>query len=81
MDKRKTLRNRYHIQEGDCNDCLVTTCCAACGICQEARELKYPSAPFGGISNLIRYILLCIFLGPVPVEVQPLVTTCILSIS
>jgi hypothetical protein len=72
MDKRKTLRNRYRIQE-DCNDCLVTTCCAGCAICQEARELKYHSAPSGGISNLKRYILLYIFLGPVPVVVQPMV--------
>jgi Cys-rich protein (TIGR01571 family) len=40
MDKREALRRRYGLQE-DCNDCLATTCCSACAMCQEARELKY----------------------------------------
>ncbi|CAF1302528.1 unnamed protein product [Adineta steineri] len=39
MPKRKALRNRFDLQE-DCNDCVATTFCAPCAICQEARELK-----------------------------------------
>jgi len=39
MGKRKALRNRFDLQE-NCNDCIATTCCAPCAICQEARELK-----------------------------------------
>lgn len=51
MGKRRTLRQRYGLQE-DCNDCLATTCCAACAVCQEARELKFRSTAMGGmISN------------------------------
>ncbi|CAF4124369.1 unnamed protein product [Rotaria sordida] len=48
MGKRQALRNRYGLDE-DCNDCLATTFCAPCAICQEARELKYRSAAPGGI--------------------------------
>ncbi|CAF3940123.1 unnamed protein product [Rotaria sp. Silwood2] len=43
MGKRQTLRTRFGLEE-DCNDCIATTFCAACAICQEARELKYRSA-------------------------------------
>ncbi|UJR13722.1 hypothetical protein I4U23_000733 [Adineta vaga] len=53
--KRQTLRNKYGLPE-DCNDCVATTFCAACAVCQEARELKFRSAPYG---------------GPGPVTVQP----------
>ncbi|CAF1395598.1 unnamed protein product [Rotaria sp. Silwood1] len=42
MSKRRALRNRFSLEE-DCNDCLATTFCAPCAICQEARELKYRS--------------------------------------
>ncbi len=48
MGKRESLRRRYGLQE-DCNDCLATAFCAACAICQEARELKYRESTFGGI--------------------------------
>jgi Cys-rich protein (TIGR01571 family) len=48
MGKRKTLRDRYRIQD-DCNNCLVTTCCSECAICQEARELKFRSSLSGGM--------------------------------
>ncbi len=47
MNKRKALRNRFGLQE-DCNDCIVTTFCASCAICQEARELKFRSASSQG---------------------------------
>ncbi len=47
MPKRQALRQRYGLQE-DCNDCVATTCCAPCAVCQEARELKFRSAPSGG---------------------------------
>lgn len=40
VGKREALRQRYGLEE-DCNDCLATTCCSACAICQDARELKY----------------------------------------
>ncbi|CAF3818630.1 unnamed protein product [Rotaria sp. Silwood1] len=40
MGMRKALRDRFDLEE-DCNDCLATTFCASCAICQEARELKY----------------------------------------
>ena len=40
MGKREALRNRFGLQE-DCNDCVATTFCAPCAICQEARELKF----------------------------------------
>ncbi|CAF2581637.1 unnamed protein product [Rotaria sp. Silwood2] len=43
MGKRQALRTRFGLEE-DCNDCLATTFCAPCAICQEARELKYRSA-------------------------------------
>jgi hypothetical protein len=62
MGKREALRNRFGLQE-DCNDCVATTFCAACAICQEARELKYRSAPSGGICeykdliHIMKYIL------------------------
>jgi len=39
MGKRKALRQRYGLEEG-CGDCLTTTFCVGCAICQEARELK-----------------------------------------
>jgi Cys-rich protein (TIGR01571 family) len=48
MGKRRALRNRYGLQE-DCNDCVATTFCPACAVCQEARELKFRSAASGGI--------------------------------
>jgi Cys-rich protein (TIGR01571 family) len=47
MGKRQALRQRYGLQE-DCNDCLATAFCTACAVCQEARELKFRSAPTGG---------------------------------
>jgi hypothetical protein len=76
MPKRQALRQRYGLQE-DCNDCVATTCCAPCAVCQEARELKFRSAPSGGrwIYKEFAYISLnifFIFLGPVPVIVQPM---------
>ena len=37
---RKKLRKKYRLQEEPCNDCLVTTFCSSCGVCQEARELE-----------------------------------------
>ncbi|CAF3977498.1 unnamed protein product [Rotaria sp. Silwood1] len=52
MGKRKALRNRFGLEE-DCNDCLATTCCAPCAICQEARELKYRSAVPGASAPVI----------------------------
>ncbi|CAF4241504.1 unnamed protein product, partial [Adineta steineri] len=56
MGKRQALRNRFGLPE-DCNDCAATTFCIPCAVCQEARELKFRSAPTG---------------GPVPVVVQPM---------
>jgi Cys-rich protein (TIGR01571 family) len=47
MGKREALRRRYGLEE-DCNDCIATTFCAACAICQEARELKLRAGPGGG---------------------------------
>ncbi len=55
MGKRTTLRNRYGLQS-DCDDCIATTFCASCAICQEARELKFRAGYSGGIyayKNLI----------------------------
>jgi Cys-rich protein (TIGR01571 family) len=55
MGKREALRRRYGLPE-DCNDCIATTFCAACAMCQEARELKFRSTQPGGIctyNNLI----------------------------
>jgi len=37
--RRQTLRSRYGLQE-DCNDCLATTVCSPCAICQEVCELQ-----------------------------------------
>ena len=48
MGKRKTLRDRFGLQE-DCNDCVATTFCSVCAICQEARELKFRSVSSQGI--------------------------------
>jgi Cys-rich protein (TIGR01571 family) len=48
MRKRKALRNRFGIEE-DCNDCVATTFCAPCAICQEARELEFRSSSSKGI--------------------------------
>ncbi len=50
MNKREALRRRFGLQE-DCNDCVATTFCAACAICQEARELKFRESTFGGIDS------------------------------
>ncbi|CAF1508218.1 unnamed protein product [Adineta ricciae] len=42
IPKRKALRERFDIAEdNDCNDCLATTFCRRCAVCQEARELKF----------------------------------------
>lgn len=38
---RKSMRNKFNLQESPCNDCCVAFCCGPCGICQEAREFKY----------------------------------------
>ncbi|CAF3342508.1 unnamed protein product [Rotaria socialis] len=56
MGKRQTLRDRFGLAE-DCSDCVATTFCAPCAICQEARELKFRSAAHG---------------GPAPVVTQPM---------
>ncbi len=40
MIKRTIMRQKYHLQEEPCNDCVVSTFCAGCSVCQEARELK-----------------------------------------
>ncbi|CAF5066189.1 unnamed protein product, partial [Rotaria sp. Silwood1] len=50
--KRQTLRSRFGLQE-DCNDCVATTFCAPCAICQEARELKYRSVAPGGPTLIV----------------------------
>jgi Cys-rich protein (TIGR01571 family) len=47
-NKRKALRERFNLQE-DCDDCLATTFCSLCTICQEARELKHRSVSSEGI--------------------------------
>ena len=37
---RLTLRHKYGIQEGPCNDCAVHFFCFCCALAQEARELS-----------------------------------------
>lgn len=65
MDKRKALRNSFDLQE-DCNDCVATTFCAPCAICQEARELKTRLVSSQGIcTSIIKYIVDYLFLGPI----------------
>lgn len=58
MGKRRTLRQRYGLEEG-CGDCAITTFCASCAICQEARELKiretFPAATGAVISQPMAY--------------------------
>ncbi|CAF3008025.1 unnamed protein product [Rotaria socialis] len=44
--KRAALRGAYGIEEAP-NDLLVTCFCSACGICQEARELRERGAKPG----------------------------------
>jgi hypothetical protein len=75
MGKRTALRQRYGLKE-DCNDCIATTCCVTCAICQEARELKFRSTPYGGICAIeklqtFRKIFFMI-LGPTAIIVQPM---------
>ena len=39
---RKKLREKYNLKEDeDCADILTVIFCSPCGICQEARELKF----------------------------------------
>ena len=39
--KRKTLREKYGLQEDTtCGDIGATLCCSPCALCQEARFLK-----------------------------------------
>ncbi|UJR17476.1 hypothetical protein I4U23_004371 [Adineta vaga] len=42
MSKRQALRQRFGLRE-DGDDCLVTTFCSSCVVCQEARELRFHS--------------------------------------
>jgi len=44
MQRRQALRQRYNLEE-DCNDCLATTFCAPCAICQESREMAFRGPP------------------------------------
>jgi len=71
MGKREALRNRFGLQE-DCNDCVATTFCAPCAVCQEARELKFRLVSPQGIYtykdfiNIIEYIYIySMILGPI----------------
>jgi len=44
-DRRRLLREKYHLAEEPCNDCLTTCCCGPCAICQEAREMEKRGPP------------------------------------
>jgi Cys-rich protein (TIGR01571 family) len=35
---RESLRNKYHIEGGCCEDCCCTICCPLCTLCQMARH-------------------------------------------
>ncbi|XP_028327257.1 cornifelin homolog [Gouania willdenowi] len=37
---RTSMRHKYRIEGSVCNDSMVMTCCALCGLCQMAREQK-----------------------------------------
>jgi hypothetical protein len=75
LGKRQALRQRYGLQE-DCNDCMATTCCVTCAICQEARELKFRSTTHGGIYAIVKFQtfrkIFFMILGPTPIIVQPM---------
>jgi Cys-rich protein (TIGR01571 family) len=60
MGKREALRNRFGLQE-DCNDCVATTFCASCAICQEARELKFRLGSSEGICTYKDFIYCSIY--------------------
>ena len=38
---RAELRSKYGLHEEPCSDCVVHCFCVCCGICQEAREMKF----------------------------------------
>lgn len=60
MGKRKALRDRFNLPE-NCNDCVATTFCAPCAVCQEARELKARLTSTEGIGTCIDVDSICIF--------------------
>lgn len=37
---RKDIKHEYGHEDPESNDCLVSTCCSPCALCQEARELE-----------------------------------------
>jgi hypothetical protein len=70
MGKRQALRDRFGLPE-DCNDCVATTFCASCAICQEARELQFRVGSSRGIYTYKDFVLVNIYsmiLGPVVLQ-------------
>jgi len=44
--RRRLLREKYHLAEEPCGDCLASCpCCMGCTTCQEAREMDLRGAP------------------------------------
>ncbi len=70
MGKRQALRQRFGLEE-DCNDCVATTFCAPCAMCQEARELKLRLGPSGG-----RYIYKTLYIIEYNLDVFSTSTYC-----